>query len=393
MSFPAFLANDPRKDFWGSNRPPQEKTSSLVITDIPPAHLSVPAVREYFAQFGEVTNVAIETSSKRALITFSNNREAYHAWKSDEAVFGSRHVKVLWHRPRPGQGAKGQQALEASAGLVANLKKIESGEAGEVQGERNVKLSGPDSRLRDTLAELEARERRTKKETLIAEQKVLLNKAKASDKEEKLRILTRLKEIGKEVEALDNPPPNPAGGKDGDVEMSDKDKLDAELEKHGMESAKGRDQEELLKLNAQLTALRDKASKPSTVSFIIPRKYFAHSCQASTLGIPSPTSRYSPYPGARGSRGRGRARGARGGRGGFSRPMSLDNRSRVVAISGEALRTGEGQNTVREWYENTGGHVEVGEMGLLVRYPNREMAERVSGIPLQKTMVLVMNRC
>jgi RNA-binding protein 26 len=216
-------------------------------------------VRDYFSQFGEVTNVAIETSSKRALVSFDNNRDAYKAWKSDEAVFGSRHVKVLWHRPRPGQGDKGQKALEASAGLVANLKKIESGQGVEVQGGHQAKLYGPDSRLKDTLAELETRERRGKKETLIAEQKVLLNKAKTADREEKMKILNRLKEIGKAVEDLDKPVERTE--EVGDVEMSDKDKLDAELAKHGMESVQGRDQEELLKLNAQLSALKEKVSE------------------------------------------------------------------------------------------------------------------------------------
>ena len=253
MPFSQFVENDPRKDFWGSNRPPTEKTSTLVITDIPPAHLSIPAVREYFAQFGEVTNVAIEGASKRALVSYSNNREAYMAWKSDEAVFGSRHVKVLWHRPRPGQGEAGQKALEASAGLVANLKKLEGGENVQ-QGE--AKLRGPDSRLKQTLAELEAREKRGKKETLIAEQKVLLNRARTVDKEEKVKILGRLKEIGKEMEELEKPKEESVV----DVDMNDKDRLDAELEKHGMESVKGKDQEELLRLSAQLSALRAKVS-------------------------------------------------------------------------------------------------------------------------------------
>jgi hypothetical protein len=98
--------------------------------------------------------------------------------------------------------------------------------------------------------------------------------------------------------------------------------------------------------------------------------------QESTLGIPASASRYSPYPGARGSRGRGRARGRGRGAATFQRPMRLDNRSRVVALSGEAL--GSAQGPVREWYESTGGHVEDKEGRWLVTYPTREMAEKVS---------------
>ena len=255
MPFPQSQPGSERPtEFWGTSRPPQDRTSTtLIITSIPTANLHVAAIREYFSRFGEVTNVALEGRSSRALVSFETNAEAFQAWKSDEAVFGSRHVKVLWHKPRPGQGAAGQKALEASAGLMANLKKMEDGEA--LQGVVKASLRGPESRLAATLAELEAKEKRAKKETLMAEQKVLLKRAKDGSKEEKVVILTRLKALSKEMEALDKPKPVKSGG---DVEMGDKERLDRELEKHGMETTESADQDELMRLSAQLSALRDK---------------------------------------------------------------------------------------------------------------------------------------
>lgn len=247
------------EEFRGSKNPPHstERSSTLVITDIPVAHLTVPAIRDHFQQFGEVTNIAIEGKSKRALVSFANNREAYVAWKSDEAVFGSRHVKVLWHRPREGQGAAGQAALDASKGLLENMKRLESGE--ELQGGKAVHLYGPEQRLRATLKELEEKEKRGKKERLMAEQKVLMARAgKTSEREEKLEILKRVKEVIKELEDLDKPKPEQE-----DVEMGgddDKSKLDKELEKHGMDTQEKRDEAELLKLHSQLAALKDKVS-------------------------------------------------------------------------------------------------------------------------------------
>lgn len=245
-------ANDPRGEFWGSNKPPADRsTTTIVVTDIPTSHLSIQSVREYFSKFGEITNVAVEAKSKRALVTFDTNREAYGAWRSDEAIFGSRHVKVLWHRPRPGQGGAGQKALEASAGLLANMKKLENGE--DTQGSVKAAYSGPENLLQKTLADLEAKERRSKKETLMAEQKVLLKKSEGASKEEKLTILKRLKEINKNIDDLDKPvaPVNLLG---------DKEKLDQELEKLGMETTAGKDQEELMRLSAQLSALKEKVS-------------------------------------------------------------------------------------------------------------------------------------
>lgn len=246
---------DKNSEFWGSNKPPHhtERTSTLVITDIPVAHLTVPAIREYFAQFGEITNVALEARTKRALVTFGSNREAYTAWKSDDAVFGSRHVKVLWHRPRPGQGEAGQKALEASKGLIGNLNKMDNGET--IQNAGSAKLSGPEQRLKATLLELELKEKRQKRETLMAEQKVLLARTKTADQGTKLDILKRLKEVAREMEEIDKPKENV-----GDVEMDEKSQLDKELEKHGMESVGKRDEEELLKLSAQLSALKEKVS-------------------------------------------------------------------------------------------------------------------------------------
>lgn len=253
--------NNDNREFWGINKPPEDRNgNTLVITDIPNQKLSVQPIRDYFSQFGEVTNVALEARSARALVSFTSNAEAYQAWKSDEAVFGSRHVKVLWHRPRPGQGAAGAEALEKSAKLIANLKAIEQGGSVGVQGEKKAILAGPEARLAATLAELEAKDRRGKKETLIAEQKVLLKRASEGTQEEKKAILVRLKELAKEVEELSKPAPKKE--ENGDVEMgqSEESRLGQELAKYGMETKSQGEQDELMKLNAQLSALREKVS-------------------------------------------------------------------------------------------------------------------------------------
>nr|XP_019048730.1 hypothetical protein I302_02504 [Kwoniella bestiolae CBS 10118]OCF27660.1 hypothetical protein I302_02504 [Kwoniella bestiolae CBS 10118] len=342
-------------EYMGVNRPPSTRDiTTLVITDIPQPNLTVQAIRDYFQQFGEVTNVAIEGKSKRALISFENNYQAFQAWKSDQAVFGSRHVKVLWHKPLPGKGSAGQDALEKSSELLANMKKLESGQGQEIQGNVIVKLSGPESRLKATLAELELTEKRAKKETLMAEQKVLFSKTQNASKEEKVQILGRLKAISKELEEINKPPPKKEE-ESMEVKLTEKEKLDRELAKHGMETTEGKDQAELLKLSAQLSALRDKAN---------------------TLGINS-SARFSPYSRG-GSRGRGYTPRGRGrGRGGPPRPMRLDNRSRTITVSGEGITSDEGRKAVQEWYESQGGVTENVDGGMRVTYPARDMAEKV----------------
>ncbi|KGB77351.3 hypothetical protein CNBG_3189 [Cryptococcus deuterogattii R265] len=334
------LPSNEGESFEGSSRPPSDHSkTTLLITDIPDANMSVVAIRNYFQQFGTITSVALEGRGNRALVSFASNLEAYKAWKSDEAVFGNRHVKVLWHKPRPGQGAAGQKALEQSKKLLTNLQKMEAGE--ELNQGVKPKLSGPETRLQATLAELEHREKQSKKEPLIAEQKVLLKRASTGTKEEKVQILKRLREITKELEIINNPPPKPES-----MDVDDaKSRLDRELAAHGMEMG-GQDEEELARLNAQLASLKEKAN---------------------TLGV-NASARYSPYSRGRGGRGRGR--------GGPPRPMRLDNRSRTILVSGDRFADEEARRVVQEWYEATGGGVEFVDGNLRITYPQREMAEK-----------------
>jgi hypothetical protein len=88
------------------------------------------------------------------------------------------------------------------------------------------------------------------------------------------------------------------------------------------------------------------------------------------MGIAAP--RYSPY--ARPTRGRGRGRG----RGGFTAPMRLDNRTRGLLLTGQALDSDDTFKAIREYYEGTGGVINKVNEGVKVEYPNRDMAEKVS---------------
>jgi RNA-binding protein 26 len=84
----------------------------------------------WFKRFGTVTNVAVDASSSKALVSFSSNEEAHTAWKSEDTVFGNRFVKVFWHRPMEGQGLAGQRALAASAPIVASVTAREPAQTG-----------------------------------------------------------------------------------------------------------------------------------------------------------------------------------------------------------------------------------------------------------------------
>jgi RNA-binding protein 26 len=100
---------------------PERRDKTLVVEKIPEDKLSLDAVNSWFKRFGTVTNVAVDAATAKALVSFSTHEEAHAAWKTEDAVFGNRFVKVFWHRPMEGQGLAGQRALAASAPIVASV--------------------------------------------------------------------------------------------------------------------------------------------------------------------------------------------------------------------------------------------------------------------------------
>jgi RNA-binding protein 26 len=243
----------PNDAFIGSNKAPADRNgSTLLVLNIPGQHLSTPSITTYFQTFGSVKSVALDRPGNRALVEFESNHQAFKAWKSDDPVWGSRNVRVLWHRPRPGQGGLGLSVLEKNQGLVEKIKMDNAPGAAE-------------ERLRAQVKEIEEREKRGKKERLMAEQKVLLKRAKEGSRDEKKVLLVRLREVMTELSDLDKVVED-----SGDVHMGgagddedDKRRLHRELEKHGMETVESAEQKELMRLSAQLSELKEKVCSES----------------------------------------------------------------------------------------------------------------------------------
>jgi RNA-binding protein 26 len=92
------------------------------VEKIPQEHRNIRSLTDYFSKFGTVTHVAVDNRGDKALVSFSAHAEAQAAHSSQDAVFGNRFVKVYWHRPQPGKGTIGEQALKDSAATVQALQ-------------------------------------------------------------------------------------------------------------------------------------------------------------------------------------------------------------------------------------------------------------------------------
>ncbi|KAH0838608.1 hypothetical protein J3R83DRAFT_6930 [Lanmaoa asiatica] len=310
-----------------SFRPERRNDKTLVVEKIPEDKLSLDAVNSWFKRFGTVTNVAIDARTAKALVSFLDHSEAHAAWKSEDAVFGNRFVKVFWHRPMEGHGQKGARMLAASAPL----------ESRPVTTTRKPAVAS-------TAATLAAKQKLLEEQ--IAEQKSLMASLATASGEEKKTIMGRLRKLGEEMKPSSSPASIPGeapshststtqrpGGSTEHLSQHDKERerLDKELDLHAVTG-----DESTAELQAKLAKLKEECEK------------------AASLGIPEGGDYayggglYRPY--------RGRGRGARGasfrgaGRGAPRGSMKLDNRPKKLLVKG--IRE-EAVPALREWYEWT----------------------------------------
>ncbi|KAF9229674.1 hypothetical protein BS17DRAFT_33650 [Gyrodon lividus] len=353
-------------------RPERRNDKTLVVEKIPEDKLTLDAVNDWFKRFGTVTNVAIDARSAKALVSFSEHSEAHAAWKSEDAVFGNRFVKVFWHRPMEGHGQKGARMLAASAPLVANIT-ARSTNPPVITTTPPAEATHPAAAPKPSVPLAAAAGLAAKQKLLeqqIVEQKSLMASLAAASGEEKKNIMARLRKLGEEMKPSPSQTPTPGQAPSplpstthrpassalhlSENEKKERERLDKELELH---AATGESTEEL---QAKLAKLKE---------------------EAANLGIPEGGDHahgggsYRPY--------RGRGRGARSTffrgaiRGGPPRgSMKLDNRPRKLLVKG--VRE-DAVQVVREWFEIMGQLDSVDSAGpneVLVGFRTRVAAEQ-----------------
>ncbi|TFK76880.1 hypothetical protein BDN72DRAFT_890677 [Pluteus cervinus] len=375
-------------------RPERRGDKTLVVEKIPEDKLRMEHLNEWFSKFGTVTNVAIDRSGGKALVSFSTHDEAHAAWKSEDAVFNNRFVKIFWHRPMEGHGLVGARALAASAPLVANIAAKATQPSGPATPSSST--ATPPAPIKkstsSTASALAAKQQLLEQQ--IAEQKQLMASLEsASSAEEKKGIMARLRKLGEEMKkpstsslsttATPTATTTAKRTKTPDVSEHEKkelEKLDQELEGRGVD-AKGStstepEEDSTEALKAKLAKLKAEVS----LSFIFCP---SHLRQAASLGISETPPTYPAYAGGfRPYRGRGRGaprgyyRGAIRGGGPPRGSMKLDNRPKKLLVKGV---TDESVQALKGWYD-IGGQVdsfEAQEDGkVVVGFKNRIAAEQ-----------------
>jgi RNA-binding protein 26 len=226
---------------------------TLVVEKIPDDKLGLEHVNDWFKRFGTVTNVAIDSSSAKALVSFSTHEEAHAAWKSEDAVFNNRFVKLFWHRPMEGHGQVGARMLAASAPVVANIvTKPDPPPATPAVPTPSRPIATPTRKAPSaTSSALAAKQQLLEKQ--IAEQKALMASLSTASPEEKKEIMGRLRKLGEEMTAAPTPA-TPVVVKE-DPEKMERERLDKELELHSA-TVKVEEEESTEDLKAKLERLK-----------------------------------------------------------------------------------------------------------------------------------------
>lgn len=361
-----------------SFRPEKRNDRTLVVEKIPEEKLSLDQVNEWFKRFGTVTNVAIDAVGGKALVSFEKHEEAHAAWRSEEAVFGNRFVKLFWHRPLEGHGQVGARMLAASAPLVANMATTARASAStspsmvadvattttiSAQSLASANAGRRASALPSSSTASALAVKQKLLEQKIVEQKSLMADLGTASAEQKKEIMARLRNLGVEMTQLTSTPstleapnvPVANGSHDRNNgkalhEQKEKDRLDKELEVHN--------KTEESSTTDELKAKLDKLKAEVNCSLIFSLRNLLISVrksQAASLGLDSalPSTTTSPSHFRGGFRGRPpRGRGYfRNGpvRGGPPRgSMKLDNRPKKLLVKG----VDEGHiQALRDWYE------------------------------------------
>jgi RNA-binding protein 26 len=370
---------------------PERRDKTLVVEKIPEDKLSLDAVNGWFKRFGTVTNVAVDAVSAKALVSFSTHEEAHAAWKTEDAVFGNRFVKVFWHRPMGGQGLAGQRALAASAPIVASVAARDQAQSAPTPDATSPDSSPPavsgsgvktnvSTPSKSSTSAFAARQKLLEQQ--IAEQKALMEKLNTASAEEKKEIFAQLRKLGQEIKTTSSQAaftpskkPSTSTSQPDDREAKERERLDKELELH---SAAVDGEETTEALQAKLAKLKAEVRSRAYVRVLVSLISSVFAVQAASLGIDSSAEPASPYP-YRG-RGRGRGRGFYRGsaRGGPPRAsMKLDNRPKKLLIKDVGS---DSTQAVRDWYE-AGGQVDAIETldagDVVVTFRTRAAAEQV----------------
>ncbi|KAI0915145.1 hypothetical protein F4823DRAFT_571067 [Ustulina deusta] len=338
---------------FAANGPNYDKTkTAIVVQNIPSENFTEDQIRGYFSQFGNIVGVSMQHQNRLAMIKFDSWEAANAAWSSPKVIFDNRFVKVFWYKE------------EGSGETTPNGKHANNAINGHIDGTASVSESAP------AKPELDLEEFHRKQ---LEAQKIYDEKIKKRQEIERER-----QELEERQKAL------------RERQAEAKRQLQAKLKANGMKDGSSSPAE-------ILTEGGDK--KPSTQTEALRAQLAALEQEANQLGINPDENHDDTSSWAARGRGRGRGYRARGtfaprairgaygyqGRGGTVESRhaayaaySLDNRPKIVALSGVDFTRPENDEALRQYLFSVGEFKEVHGTPAVthVTFKDRKTAEK-----------------
>ncbi|KAI0419137.1 hypothetical protein F5X98DRAFT_335313 [Xylaria grammica] len=335
------------------NGPNYDKTKrALVVQNIPSSNFTEDQVRGYFSQFGNIAEVSMQNHNRLAMIRFDTWEAANAAWSSPKVIFDNRFVKVFWCKEEGGDE------------ITPNEKSANNTTNGHSDG------TTPADESASVKPEFDLEEFYRRQ---VEAQKIHNEKTK------------KRQEIERERQELED---RQRGLRERQAEA--KRQLEAKLRANGIQNGSSSPTE---------IKTEDEEKKPSTQTEALRAQLAALEQEANQLGIDPDENHDDSFSWP--PRGRGRGRGYRGrgtfapratrgtygyrGRGGTVEARhaayaaySLDNRPRIVALSGVDFTMPENDEALRQYLFSVGEFKEVhgGPAITHVTFKDRKTAEK-----------------
>ncbi|KAG8528515.1 uncharacterized protein KY384_007433 [Bacidia gigantensis] len=331
-----------RADFSQAGPNYDRSNTAIVVEQIPEEKFEEQSVRDFFSEFGSITEVTMQPYKRLAIVEYDDYISARNAYDSPKVIFDNRFVKVYWYKPNslPTEPRSRQGSDPSPSATSPEEQPFDRGEFERRSSEAQKRLEEKLAQMKETAAQRETLER----------QKADLAQKQA---EEKKRLLEKLK--ARESKTATD-----------------------EGETHTTNGANGTTHHENDNASASTKALRAKLAELEA--------------EAQSLGIDhqAPDTIFSPRGRGRG-RGRGSYRGweafnpsyrgsprGRGGWGGGGK-YNLDLRTKKVCVSGVAW-TGEQDEGLRQHllgvgeFEAINSHPDLPD-SMIVSFQDRPTAE------------------
>ena len=119
------------------HRPPRDSSfNAIVVEQIPKDHFDEQSVRNFFSQFGKITEITMKAYKRLAIVKYDARGAAQRAWESPKVIFDNRFVKVYWYRPDLDVKAKSngttlyaRSSSDGTSGGSSSLTAVEDTEA------------------------------------------------------------------------------------------------------------------------------------------------------------------------------------------------------------------------------------------------------------------------